>query len=80
MSAEAKNYELDTNVDYYGSTIHKGSLYCIDHHWHYEIIHLENVCDWLNEKYDDYEAEMIDDDADFIAYITQKYDIEVYKK
>lgn len=80
MIGEAKNYELDINVDVYGSTIHSGTLYVIDYYLDNEVIHLENICDWLNEKYDDYEAEMIDDDADFIEYIVQKYDMEVYKK
>ena len=80
MIGKAKSYEVDTNVDVYGSKIYKGELYAIDYYLDNEVIHLENICDWLNEKYNDYEAEMINDDADFIEYIVQKYDIEVYKK
>jgi hypothetical protein len=77
---KAKSYEVDTNLDVYGSVIYKGELYAIDYYLDNEVIHLENICDWLNERYNDYEAEMINDDADFIEYIVQKYDIEVYKK
>lgn len=80
MIGKAKIYEVDTNIDVYGSAIYKGELYAIDYYLDNEVIHLENICDWLNERYNDYEAEMINDDADFIEYIVQKYDIEVYKK
>lgn len=81
MIGYSKHYELEVGIDFYGSNIHKGELYAIDYYYGVgEVIHLENICDWLNEKYDDYEAEMINDDADFIEYIVQKYDIEVYKK
>ena len=77
MIAAAQPFRLDVPVDMYGSKIYQGERFILFYEPD-EVVHIENVYEYLEEKHQDLGVQTIDCENELVDYIKEIYDAGVY--
>lgn len=77
--AVAQPYRLEQPIDIYGSTVYPGEHFVIFNEAD-DVVHLENVFEYLEEKHQDLSVQLIDCENELVEYIKEIYDVGVYEQ